>query len=167
MPGISDLVAGLPRPAFQRAAEMVSMVHPDEYPMNLGDLASTSGRTFDAGSFEEISREIHVEHSNALHATLDGEPYLVGPMARYALHRDKLSPQAREAAAELDGRNREGVTPLGIACAAGNWARARSTRSWRSRAARSRACSSAICVSMPVPITRTRRRSPNCSTSPP
>ena len=27
--------------------------------------------------------------------------YLVGPMARYALHRDKLSPQAREAAAEV------------------------------------------------------------------
>ncbi|HEX9124533.1 MAG TPA: Ni/Fe hydrogenase subunit alpha [Actinomycetota bacterium] len=98
MPGISDLVAGLPRPAFPRAAEMVSMVHPDEYPMNLGDLASTSGRTFDAGSFEEISREIHVEHSNALHSVMidTGTPYFVGPLARVNLNHERLTPVARE-----------------------------------------------------------------------
>ena len=43
--------------------------------------------------------EEHVEHSTALHShLLDGTRYLVGPLARYALNRDRLSPTAREAA---------------------------------------------------------------------
>jgi coenzyme F420-reducing hydrogenase alpha subunit len=43
-----------------------------------------------------------VPHSTALHATLDGEPYLVGPLARYALNYDRLSPLAQEAARDAD-----------------------------------------------------------------
>jgi coenzyme F420-reducing hydrogenase alpha subunit len=98
MPGIADLVAGLPRPSFPRAAEMVSMVHPDEYPMNLGDLASTSGRAFDAASFEQVSREVHVEHSNALHSLMvdTSTPYFAGPLARVNLNHGRLTPVARE-----------------------------------------------------------------------
>jgi hypothetical protein len=39
-----------------------------------------------------------VPHSTALHATLDGAPYLTGPLARYSLNSAQLSPLAREAA---------------------------------------------------------------------
>ena len=45
--------------------------------------------------------EEHVEHSNALHARLrERGAYLVGPMARYNLNFERLSPLAREAARE-------------------------------------------------------------------
>ena len=40
-----------------------------------------------------------MEHSTALHSRMaDGRSYLVGPMARYALNHEQLSPMAREAA---------------------------------------------------------------------
>ena len=40
-----------------------------------------------------------MQHSTALHATLDGDRYLTGPLARYSLNSAALSPIAREAAA--------------------------------------------------------------------
>jgi coenzyme F420-reducing hydrogenase alpha subunit len=42
--------------------------------------------------------EQHVAHSNALHSTFDGQPYVVGPLARYSLNYASLAPLAREAA---------------------------------------------------------------------
>jgi coenzyme F420-reducing hydrogenase alpha subunit len=101
MPGIADFVATLPRPQLSREAEMVSMVNPDEYPMNVGDLASTTGRSFDAATFEQVSREVHVEHSNALHSLMvdTDSPYFVGPLARVNLNHERLTPVAKECAA--------------------------------------------------------------------
>jgi sulfhydrogenase subunit alpha len=98
LPGIADFVAGLPRPSLPRPTEMVSLVHPDEYPMNEGRLGSTTGRSFDARTFEQVTREIHVEHSNALHSLMTGTdtPYVVGPLARLNLNADRLTPVARE-----------------------------------------------------------------------
>ncbi|MFI5054463.1 MAG: Ni/Fe hydrogenase subunit alpha, partial [Acidimicrobiia bacterium] len=103
MPGIADFAAGLPRPELSRPAEMVALVHPDEYGINEGTLASTSGRAFDATTFEEVSREIHVEHSNALHSVMTdtGTPYFVGPLARFNLNEGHLTPVARECASRL------------------------------------------------------------------
>ena len=100
MPGIADLVATLPKPELPRPAEMVALVHPDEYAINEGDLASTSGRRFDVAKFEEVSREIHVEHSNALHSVMidNGASYFVGPLARVNLNAAQLTPVARECA---------------------------------------------------------------------
>ena len=37
-------------------------------------------------------------HSNALHAAFDGQPYVVGPLARYSLNSAALSPAGPEAA---------------------------------------------------------------------
>ncbi len=98
LPGIADFVAGLPHPSLPRPAEMVSLVHPDEYPMNEGHLASTGGRSFDATTFEQVTDEIHVEHSNALHSVMTETetPYVVGPLARVNLNADRLTPVARE-----------------------------------------------------------------------
>ena len=44
------------------------MVNPAEYPMNEGDMASTRGRRWTAAEYETVTSELHVAHSNALHA---------------------------------------------------------------------------------------------------
>ena len=61
------------------------------------------GSTSRRREYEEHVVEEHVEHSTALHSRLrDGTRYLVGPLARYALNRDRLSP------AGARGRRRRG-----------------------------------------------------------
>lgn len=69
--------------------------------MNAGRLVSNKGLDIAVEDFEATFVEEHVEHSNALHAVLKGHgPYFVGPMARYNLNFDRLSPLAQEAARE-------------------------------------------------------------------
>ncbi|MFC4053149.1 Ni/Fe hydrogenase subunit alpha [Actinomadura syzygii] len=71
----------------------------DRYPLEGGTLRSTAGRVFTAAEFEEQIVEEQIPHSTALHARFsDGGMYLTGPLARYALNRDRLSPLALEAA---------------------------------------------------------------------
>ncbi|MFM9033969.1 MAG: Ni/Fe hydrogenase subunit alpha [Mycobacterium sp.] len=70
----------------------------DRYPMERGEIARSAGPAFGLAEFTEHVRETQVPHSTALHATLDGRRHLTGPLARYALNHDKLSPLAREAA---------------------------------------------------------------------
>ena len=91
----------LPFPEFEQDYEFVALRHPGEYPFNEGRLASNKGLDIDVGEYENHFQESHVQHSNALHSVLRGQdPYFVGPMARYSLNFDKLSPLAREAACE-------------------------------------------------------------------
>ena len=71
----------------------------DRYPMEDGRIARSAGGSFPVSQFSDHVRETHVPHSTALHATLDGQRHLTGPLARYALNHDKLSPLARQAAA--------------------------------------------------------------------
>jgi sulfhydrogenase subunit alpha len=53
--------------------------------------------------FDERVVELHVEHSNALHARLHGVgSYVVGPLARWALMGDRMTGRAAALAAELD-----------------------------------------------------------------
>jgi len=100
MPGIADFVASLPAPSFPRPAEMVSMVNDDEYPINVGGMASTNGRRWDAETYEQVTHEVHVEHSNALHSLMTdtGTPYFLGPLARVNLNPQRLTGVARECA---------------------------------------------------------------------
>jgi sulfhydrogenase subunit alpha len=100
LPGIADWVATLPRPAFDRPAEMVAMVHRDEYAINEGPMRSTTGRAFDARTYETVTREEHVEHSNALHSVMvdTGTPYFLGPLARINLNAAHLTPVAADCA---------------------------------------------------------------------
>jgi coenzyme F420-reducing hydrogenase alpha subunit len=103
MPGIADFVASLPAPLFPRPAELVSMVNDLEYPINVGDMASTGGRVFDAITYEQVVEELHVEHSNALHAVMADTqtPYMVGPLARVNLNAGLLTPVARACAERM------------------------------------------------------------------
>jgi len=96
---VADWVGAAPRPTLPRPAELVALVHPDEYPVNEGWVASTEGRSFEAEDFETHVEELQVPHSNALHSRfVGGGPYVVGPLARANLNAERLTPLAREAA---------------------------------------------------------------------
>jgi sulfhydrogenase subunit alpha len=91
-------VAGFEFPDVEPERVFMALSHPDEYAINEGHLRSSRGLDVPVSAFEDHVREDHVAHSTALHATLDGEPYMVGPLARYALNFAQLSPLAQEAA---------------------------------------------------------------------
>jgi coenzyme F420-reducing hydrogenase alpha subunit len=91
--------ARLPFPEFEQDYEFVALRHADEYPFNEGRLVSNKGLNIDVREYDQHFAEEHVEHSNALHSVLkDRGAYFVGPLARYNLNFDKLSPLAQEAA---------------------------------------------------------------------
>jgi len=94
-------VAGFDFPEVERDWELVALSHPSEYPMNEGRIASTRGLEIPVREFDVHFVEAQVAHSTALHARrTGGGPYLCGPLARYALNHERLSPLAREAARE-------------------------------------------------------------------
>jgi sulfhydrogenase subunit alpha len=91
--------ASLPFPDFEEDFVFLALTDPDVYAIEGGRLVSSTGLDLAPSEYEEHVVEEHVEHSTALHSRLrDGTRYLVGPLARYALNRDRLSPVAREAA---------------------------------------------------------------------
>jgi coenzyme F420-reducing hydrogenase alpha subunit len=101
-----EFTGGLDFPEFEREYDFVALRHPDEYPLNEGRLVSTSGLDISLEEYEDRFVETHVAHSNALHSTLDGRPYFVGPLARYNLNFDQLTPFVQEAALATGiGRN--------------------------------------------------------------
>ena len=94
-------VAKLPFPDFERDYVFVALRHPNEYPFNEGRLVSNRGLDIPISAYDPNFTEEHVQHSNALHSALKQHgAYLVGPLARYSLNSDRLSPLAREAARE-------------------------------------------------------------------
>jgi sulfhydrogenase subunit alpha len=91
--------AQLPFPDFAQEYEFVSLRHPDEYPFNEGRLISNKGLDIDISAFEDFFLEEHMAHSTALQGVRrGGANYFVGPMARYNLNFDRLSPLAQETA---------------------------------------------------------------------
>src|SRR5215469_5942836 len=93
--------AGMPFPEFERDYLFVALSHEGEYTFNEGRIVSNRGLDIAVGEYESNFVEEHVEHSNALHPILKQQgPYFVGPMARYSLNFDRLSPLAQEAARE-------------------------------------------------------------------
>jgi coenzyme F420-reducing hydrogenase alpha subunit len=93
--------AKFPFPELRRDYEFVALRHPEEYPMNAGRIASSRGLDIAAAEYEEEFLERQVPYSTALHSALKRRgAYLVGPMARYALNRDRLPEEVRALAAE-------------------------------------------------------------------
>jgi coenzyme F420-reducing hydrogenase alpha subunit len=92
-------VAGFDFPDCERDYEFVALRHPDEYPFNEGRLVSNKGLDIGARDYETHFEEQHVAHSTALQSAIRGRgAYLVGPLARYSLNFDRLSPLAQQAA---------------------------------------------------------------------
>jgi sulfhydrogenase subunit alpha len=100
-----DWFAGLPVPSRPQDLELVALRHPDEYPMNEGQIVSSHGLQLDPDAFESAFEESQVPHSTALHCRIRGRgPYLVGPLARLLLNRDRLAPAAAAAFAAVADR---------------------------------------------------------------
>jgi coenzyme F420-reducing hydrogenase alpha subunit len=66
------------------------MRHPDTYAIEAGDIAVSDGALIGADAFDTHFAEQHQPHSTALFSTYHGRPYLVGPLARLNLNRDRL-----------------------------------------------------------------------------
>jgi len=96
---------GLPVPRRPQEVELVALRHPHEYPMNEGRIVSSAGLDVAAGEFDSAFEETQVEHSTALHCHIHGRgSYMVGPLARVLLNRDRLSPTGEAAFASLADR---------------------------------------------------------------
>jgi coenzyme F420-reducing hydrogenase alpha subunit len=91
--------ATLEFPDFEQDYEFVALRHPEEYPFNEGRLVSNKGLDIAVRDYDLHFVEEHVSHSNALHSVLkERGAYFTGPLARYSLNFDRLSPVAQEAA---------------------------------------------------------------------
>ena len=89
-------------PDVQGEWDLVSLRHPDEYPMNAGRVVSSAGLDIDVSEFRDHFLEEHVEHSTALHGrAASGRLYAVGPLARYSNNFDRLSEFAQQVARDV------------------------------------------------------------------
>jgi coenzyme F420-reducing hydrogenase alpha subunit len=88
-------------PDRERDYEFVALRHPDEYPLNEGRIISNRGLDIPPAAYDAHFEEMHVERSTALHSRIrERGAYLCGPLARYSLNFDRLSPLAQQAARE-------------------------------------------------------------------
>ncbi|MET0765945.1 MAG: Ni/Fe hydrogenase subunit alpha [Blastococcus sp.] len=92
-------VAGFEFPELELDHHLLAVHDPDRYAIEGVEITTSAGPAFPAADFSSHVTETQVPHSTALHAHLDGERYLAGPLARYTLNSALLSPLAREAAA--------------------------------------------------------------------
>ncbi len=81
-----DWTARLDFPDDDQSFVSVAMSHPELYAIAEGRLISGQGLDIDIDQFDEHFKELHAPHSTALHAELDGRPYLTGPLARLNLN---------------------------------------------------------------------------------
>ncbi|MCS7010159.1 MAG: Ni/Fe hydrogenase subunit alpha [Anaerolineales bacterium] len=93
----------LPYPELELDYEFVALHRPDEYAIYDGEVWSSKRAPVPVEEFDRVYLEEHVPHSNALHGrTIDGNVYLVGPLARLNLNHEQLSPIAQKALREAD-----------------------------------------------------------------
>ncbi|MDY6993341.1 MAG: Ni/Fe hydrogenase subunit alpha [Pseudomonadota bacterium] len=87
----------------------VSLRHPAEYPFNEGHITVSNGLEIPISEYEQHFAEFQVPHSTALQAHFQGQPYLVGPLARLNLNLDRLPAAVRHnlerTAIEFPSRN--------------------------------------------------------------
>lgn len=87
----------------------VALHHPNEYPMNEGRIKTSNGLDIPISEYQQHFTESHVDHSTALHSTLHGAPYLVGPLARLNLNHHQIPINilalAKSAGIEFPSRN--------------------------------------------------------------
>ncbi|NKS90476.1 hydrogenase maturation protease [Rhodococcus hoagii] len=91
---------------------VLAALHDDAgYAIEDGVVRTSAGDRFPAAEFGDHVRERQVPESTALHARLDGAPYLTGPLARYSLNSGQLTGAARDAASAA-GLGRECRNPF-------------------------------------------------------
>jgi coenzyme F420-reducing hydrogenase alpha subunit len=98
-------VAGFDFPDHEHDFTFVALREPDVYPMIGGRVVSNRGLHIVESEFLDHVVEEQVAHSTALHAHLERDQnYLVGPLSRYNLNAEHLTPLARSAADEAELR---------------------------------------------------------------
>jgi coenzyme F420-reducing hydrogenase alpha subunit len=97
-----ERLAGFTFPSLERDYEFVSLRHESDYPIERGRVVSSRGLDIAVSEWDRHFVEEQVPHSTALHARLrERGHYLAGPLARFNLNFDRLSPLAREAAERI------------------------------------------------------------------
>ncbi len=99
--GTLEWVAGFDFPDLEVPHDLLALRDDDGYPLDRGVPHVSTGLIFPVAEFSDHVVEHQVPHSTALHARLDDRMFLVGPLARYSLNYDRLSPVAREAASAV------------------------------------------------------------------
>lgn len=92
--------ASLDLPDYNHPFTYVALTHPHEYPMNEGMISTSNGLSITKEAYQTHFIETQTPHSTALHAHLDGKPYLVGPLARLNLNYTRLPAHIRNFAAQ-------------------------------------------------------------------
>jgi len=89
--------AKLPYPEFEQDYEFIAIHHPNEYGILEGEVLSSNGKQIPVDRFDSEYLETHVRHSNALHShTVEGKPYITGPLSRLNLNNKQLGLEARQ-----------------------------------------------------------------------
>lgn len=90
-------------PDFEYDYHSISLHHPDEYAILEGRVVSNQGIDIPVREYHQLVRETHVSHSTALHGTTrsDGEPYYLGPNARYNNNHAQLTKTCKQLAKEV------------------------------------------------------------------
>ena len=96
---VCEWVAGFEFPELEIDHELVALDDGDHYPVFGDRIVSDRGLDISVDEFPNHVEEFQVAHSTAKHARMLARGrYLVGPLARYALAREKLGPTAAAAA---------------------------------------------------------------------
>jgi coenzyme F420-reducing hydrogenase alpha subunit len=96
---IAIAFSGFDFPADAGDYTFVALSHPETYAIDEGRIVSNRGLDIAPQDWGAHFMEEHVARSNALHGKLrDGSAYLTGPLARYSLNFDRLSPTAQQTA---------------------------------------------------------------------
>ena len=87
--------ASITMPDDRQAFISVALRAETEYAMGEGRVVSSSGLELARQDYDTRFQESHVAHSTALYSHLEGQPYLVGPLARLNLNPDRLPASTR------------------------------------------------------------------------
>ncbi len=89
-------------PPYERETEYVCLRHPDEYALYDGQVVSSDGPPpVPAADYRHVTNEFTVAHSTTKWSKWHREAYFVGALARVNNNFDQLSPNAKQAAADL------------------------------------------------------------------
>ncbi|MEW5893107.1 MAG: nickel-dependent hydrogenase large subunit [Pseudomonadota bacterium] len=91
-----DWVLAWPLPECDQAFESVALRTETGYAIEGGRIVSDRGLDIHAEAFERHFSEHQVPHSTAFHCLHEGQPYLVGPLARLNLNADRLPADIRQ-----------------------------------------------------------------------
>ncbi|MCP5026883.1 MAG: Ni/Fe hydrogenase subunit alpha [Actinomycetia bacterium] len=98
---VVEWVADFEFPDLETGHELVAVTDGDHYPVFGDRIVSDHGLDIEVAELFDHIEEYQVAHSSAKHARfLSRGNYLVGPLARFALARDRLGPAAAAAADE-------------------------------------------------------------------